>query len=383
MKKNILRQLALLLAVLLVPVSLCADNAGQRRKHLPNVNIAIPFHRADTVPTAFHLGLLGSFGSQRGVGIELLGSMVKGDVQGLQIGGLMNIAGGNQTGMQLGALVNHVTGQGSGLQLGLIVNSAHTYRGLQLSSLSNVAVVTSGVQVGVLNNVVCETMKGVQFTGISNVAVEVAGGVQVSAVANVAQRDLRGMQLSVFNYAGGLRGCQAGVVNMCDHSRGWQVGVVNYSVSPSRRKIGLVNLDSLTRVQYLLLGGNTAKAGGGVRLLGSTLYTEVGVGTQWLGLDEEFSGCLFYRKGALLRLNRHFSLPVDLGFAHIESFDNNSPEVPERMYGLQARAGLEWNITPRLFLQAMTGYGITRHYNHDATYNRKVLFEVGLLFEGR
>lgn len=383
MKNQILRQLLWLYAVLLVPASMCADNAGQRRRHLPNVNIAIPFHHTDSVPTAFHLGLMGSFGSQRGVGVELLGSMVKGDVQGLQLSGLMNIAGGHQAGMQLSALVNHVTGQGGGMQLGLMVNSAHTYRGVQLSSLSNVAVVMKGLQLGALNNVVCESMKGLQLTGISNVAVQVDGGLQLSAVANVAQRDMHGMQLSSFNYAGELHGCQTGVVNLCDRSCGWQVGVVNYSVSPSRRKIGLVNLDSLTRVQYLLLGGNTAKAGGGVRLLGRTLYTEVGIGTQWLGLDEKFSGCLFYRKGALLRLNRHFSLPLDLGFAHIESFDNNSPEVPERMYGLQARAGLEWSITPKLFLQAMTGYGITRHYNHDATYNRKVLLEVGLLFEGR
>lgn len=383
MKNQILRQLLWLYAVLLVPASMCADNAGQRRRHLPNVNIAIPFHRTDSVPTAFHLGLMGSFGSQRGVGVELLGSMVKGDVQGLQLSGLMNIAGGHQAGVQLSALVNHVTGQGGGMQLGLMVNSAHTYRGVQLSSLSNVAVVMKGLQLGALNNVVCESMKGLQLTGISNVAVQVDGGLQLSAVANVAQRDMHGMQLSSFNYAGELHGCQTGVVNLCDRSCGWQVGVVNYSVSPSRRKIGLVNLDSLTRVQYLLLGGNTAKAGGGVRLLGRTLYTEVGIGTQWLGLDEKFSGCLFYRKGALLRLNRHFSLPLDLGFAHIESFDNNSPEVPERMYGLQARAGLEWSIMPKLFLQAMTGYGITRHYTHDATYNRKVLFEVGLLFEGR
>ena len=144
-----------------------------------------------------------------------------------------------------------------------------------------------------------------------------------------------------------------------------------------------VNIDSLTQVQFVLSGGNTAKGGGGVRLLGRLLYTQLGIGTQWIGLDEKFSGCLYYRRGLLLPLSRHLRMPLDLGFAHIESFDNAAPDTPERMYGLQARAGLEWAITPRLNLQAMGGYGLTRPYDRDASYERKALVEVSVIFQGR
>ena len=145
----------------------------------------------------------------------------------------------------------------------------------------------------------------------------------------------------------------------------------------------MVNIDSLTRVQFVVSGGNTAKAGGGVRLLGRLLYTQLGIGTQWIGLDEKFSGCLYYRRGLLLPLSRHLRMPLDLGFAHIESFDNAAPDTPERMYGLQARAGLEWAVTPHLNLQAMGGYGVTRPYDRDASYERKALVEVSVIFQGR
>ena len=379
-----MRRYLLLGLVALFSVSLLrAVEPRKRFTHRLNLALTLPSQSADSVPTAFHLGLLSNLYSQRGVGLELLSNVVETDARGVQLSGLLNVAGRRQSGLQLSALMNHGGQHGSGAQVGLLVNAARRYDGLQLATLSNVSVVHNGLQLSTVNNVVCETLRGAQITSVANIAVRVSGGLQLAGLVNVAQDEMRGLQTAVFNYAGNLRGWQVGVVNVSDRKKGWQIGLVNYSKSPSHRKIGLVNIDSLTRVQFVVSGGNTAKAGGGVRLLGRLLYTQFGIGTQWIGLDEKFSGCLYYRRGLLLPLSRHLRMPLDLGFAHIESFDNAAPDTPERMYGLQARAGLEWAVTPHLNLQAMGGYGVTRPYDRDASYERKALVEVSVIFQGR
>lgn len=375
--------LPLFLLGLLVPGLAAAKKPDKRARHALNLSLNLPAHATDSAARTFNLGLLSNLYAQRGVGVNVLSSMVRTDMKGVQASGLLNVAGRNMEGLQLSVLMNTAFKKGSGAQMALLVNAAGDFRGAQVSALSNVAADMHGVQISALNNVVCETLRGAQLTTVSNIAVNVERGLQLSSLANVAQEEMTGLQLSAFNYAGYLRGWQAGLVNVCEKKRGWQVGLVNYSNTPSRRKIGLVNVDSLTRMQFVVFGGNTAKAGGGMRMLNKHLYTEVGVGTQWTGLDKHFSGCIYYRKGALLRLNNRWSVPMDLGFAHIENFNNEGADTPERMYGLQARAGLEWAATERLFVRAMSGYGIARPYDRDRTYERKALLELSVVFEGR
>lgn len=373
--------LPLFLLGLLVPTLAVAAEPDKRARHALNLSLNLPAHPTDSAAKTVNLGLLSNLYAQRGVGLNVLSSMVRTDMQGVQASGLLNVAGQRMEGVQLSALMNTAFRKGSGAQVALLVNAAGDFRGAQVSALSNVAANMRGVQIGALNNVVCETLRGVQLTTVSNVAIDVERGLQFSSLANVAQEEMKGVQVSAFNYAGHLRGWQVGLLNFCERKKGWQVGFLNYSDTPSHRKIGLVNVDSLTRVQFVVFGGNTAKAGGGVRMLNKLLYTEMGVGTQWTGLDKHFSGCLYYRKGALLRLNPRWAVPVDLGFAHIESFNNEGADTPERMYGLQARAGLEWTATPHLFVRAMSGYGLARPYDRDMTFERKALFELSVVFE--
>ena len=373
----------LALLLLLAGLTATAQQPPKPAARRLNVGVSLPWSRPDTSTVAFNLGLLSNLGSLHGCSLNALSGVVAGDVRGLQVAGLLSVAGRSQAGLQVAGLINDAGRSGSGAQVAALVNAARTYRGVQLSLLSNVSVRQSGLQLSAVNNLCCERLHGLQLTGVANVAVGVDGGSQIAALVNVTQGTHRGLQFAAANYAGSLSGLQLGGVNVTGSLKGWQIGLVNHTEHPSKHKIGLVNTDSLTRLQYFVFGGNTAKFGGGVRFLNRLFYTQVGVGTQWLGLDEKFSGCLFYRRGALIPLTSRLSLPLDIGYAHIETFVDDRPDHPERLYGLQARAGLEWAVTPRLRLQAMTGYGLTRPYGHDYTYERKALFEVCLYFEGR
>ena len=58
-----------------------------------------------------------------------------------------------------------------------------------------------------------------------------------------------------------------------------------------------------------------------------------------------FSGCVFYRAGLYYPIASKLELSGDLGYFHIENFENEDAETPERMYSLQARINLEYKIS--------------------------------------
>ena len=72
--------------------------------------------------------------------------------------------------------------------------------------------------------------------------------------------NMRGYQFSPFNYADTLNGLQTGLINICiEQQKGVQIGIFNYSRNNTIKKIGLVNLSPLTRIQMMLFFGNASK----------------------------------------------------------------------------------------------------------------------------
>ncbi len=68
----------------------------------------------------------------------------------------------------------------------------------------------------------------------------------------------------------------------------------------------------------------------------------------------------------LFPIYKGLSISGDLGYQHIETFDNKDEVIPGRLYALQARANLEYQLTKKFGIFATGGYGLTRFYNKSA-----------------
>ena len=114
----------------------------------------------------------------------------------------------------------------------------------------------------------------------------------------------------------------------------------------------------------MLFAGNTSKLNAAVRFKNRRSYTMLGIGTHYLDLNDKFSGCVFYRAGL---------------YYPIENFENEDAETPERMYSLQARINLEYKFKSRISFFASGGYGMTRYYDKNKFYEKKPIFEAGVI----
>ena len=281
-------------------------------------------------------------------------------------------------GVQIGAFSSVVRQQMRGVSLAGIINSVgDDMRGVQVSGVSNVVKGGNGVQLSLFNNVSSSPFRGVQLSGLSNVSMGMKRGLQIAA-ANVSSSYMRGLQLGGYNYADTLNGSQIGLFNVClSHPRGVQIGVINYSRDTVAHKIGLVNVNPKTRIDYMFYGGSATKANLAIRFRNRSTYNILGIGTHYFGLDEKFSGALFYRIGQYFQLSPKFSLSGDLGFYHVESFQEHSQDKPERLYSLQARINADYQLGRYTSAFASVGYGDT-HYYHGGRYRRRAIVEAGL-----
>lgn len=281
-------------------------------------------------------------------------------------------------GAQIGVFSSVVRQQMRGVSLAGIINSVgDDMRGVQISGVSNVVKGGNGVQLSLFNNVSSSPFRGVQLSGLSNISMGMKRGLQIAA-ANVSSSYMRGMQLGGYNYADTLNGSQIGLLNVClNHPRGVQIGVINYSRDTVAHKIGLVNVNPKTRIDYMFYGGSATKANLAVRFRNRSTYNILGIGTHYFGLDEKFSGALFYRIGQYFQLSPKFSLSGDLGFYHVESFQEHSQDKPERLYSLQARINADYQLGRYTSAFASVGYGDT-HYYHGGRYRRRAIVEAGL-----
>lgn len=281
-------------------------------------------------------------------------------------------------GAQIGAFSSVVRQQMRGVSLAGIINSVgDDMRGVQVSGVSNVVKGGNGVQLSLFNNVSSSPFRGVQLSGLSNISMGMKRGLQIAA-ANVSSSYMRGLQLGGYNYADTLNGSQVGLLNVClSHPRGVQIGVINYSRDTVAHKIGLVNVNPKTRIDYMFYGGSATKANLAVRFRNRSTYNILGIGTHYFGLDEKFSGALFYRIGQYFQLSPKFSLSGDLGFYHVESFQEHSQDKPERLYSLQARINADYQLGRYTSAFASVGYGDT-HYYHGGRYRRRAIVEAGL-----
>ena len=223
-----------------------------------------------------NVGFFGDVDTLRGLQLNVFSSVARKEMRGLSIGGLISSAKQNAFGVQMSGFISAVNGN---------------MRGVQISGVSNIAKQMNGVQISGLGNATTTPFRGVQLSGITNVAMGVKRGMQIAGISNICSSYMRGIQVSGYNYADSLNGWQIGLVNSCiSHPRGWQVGIINYSHDTKVHKLGLVNINPLTRVDFMTYMGTSSKLNMAVRFRNRSTYNIIGVGTHYMGFDEDFSG---------------------------------------------------------------------------------------------
>ena len=271
---------------------------------------------------------------------------------GFSATGLVNIAGNESKGMLFSGLTN--------------ISGDHTY-GVMASGVMNISGdKAGGAQLSGLANITGSTFNGIMAGGLLNVVGENLNGVQLTGLANIVASRMNGVQIGLGNYATKAKGLQIGLVNYYkEEMKGFQ--------------LGLVNANPDTRVQMMVFGGNATKINIGARFKNKLFYTIVGAGTHYLDFSDKFSASLFYRGGIWLPLWKDLTISGDLGYQHIETFKNKDYGIPARLYGLQARLNLEYQITKKFGIFATGGYGGSRYYNRDVTYDKGVIAEAGVV----
>lgn len=144
-------------------------------------------------------------------------------------------------------------------------------------------------------------------------------------------------------------------------------------------QLGLVNANPDTRIQMMVYGGNVTPANIGVRFKNQLFYTILGVGAFDQNLNDKFSISTSYRAGLAVPVYKGLSISGDLGFQHIETCSNKGEVIPRRLYGLQARANLEYQISKKFGIFATGGYGLTRYYNKSGNFDKGAIIEAGIV----
>ena len=337
-----------------------------------------------TQTTYFNLGLLSTMNRLNGVGFNAFGSVIGGNMNGIQFSGLANMVGGSMRGVQLSGISNINGNNMVGLSATGLVNIAgNQSKGVLLSGMTSISGDnTSGVMASGIMNISGDGASGVHLAGLANITGATFNGVTAGGLLNVIGEHLNGVQISGLAniVVSRMNGVQIGLGNYATKAKGVQIGLVNYYKNEMKGfQLGLVNANPDTKVQMLIFGGNATKINIGARFKNKLFYTIIGAGTHYLDFSDKFSATLFYRGGIWLPLCKDLTISGDLGYQHIETFKNKDYGIPARLYGLQARLNLEYQITKKFGIFASGGYGGSRYYNKDITYDKGVIAEAGIV----
>jgi hypothetical protein len=191
--------------------------------------------------------LVGVNGAVKGADLSGLAGILRADMRGAQLAGLVSAAGGTVTGLQASGLINLGVKRVKGAQVaGLAGVTAGSLRGAQVSGLANVVSGrTTGAQVSGLANVTVGALRGGQISGLVNIASDSATGAQISGLVNVSVGKGRGFQAAgLVNVAAGARVTQvAGLANVAVKMNGVQIGLFNYADTVARGiPVGLLSI---------------------------------------------------------------------------------------------------------------------------------------------
>lgn len=365
----------LALATLFLVLSASPSALAEPAHHPANFTVYFPFgtNQDQEISTNFRVSLIyGRVGAVRGLDLNAGVSLINRDFGGVQATGLYSQVGGDFKGIGLTGLVNNIHGDVTGVQVSGLVNFDRGHM--------------TGAQFAPLFNFVEGGLSGVQVTSVFNTNRGDGGFLQLAAMANSNEGDFSGAQISGFNFTSStlsgvqlgmanaavdLKGAQVGLINIAGEAHGLQLGILNLSRHNYGVPIGLINLDNeIGQQDWVVFGSNLATIGTGVRTKVNRWYSILWAGYGDSQGDISEAGFLGWNYGYSFNLGKHWSLGVDLGYAHIMPESKDDPELNDSLhYALQARALVEVRLGRKVAVFA--GGGISSVYSEYSTNAQK------------
>lgn len=181
------------------------------------------------------------------VGVQVAGitNVVGGHINGGQIAGIANFNGGELTGYQVGGIANFNHQNANGVQVAGIFSSTKGFLdGLQISGICSAARGGfNGVQLAGIANLADSTIQGFQLAGVHNVSFGNFSGGQVAGISNSITRGESRIQVAgIGNKTDVNAGLQvSGIFNFAKQNKGVQISLINTSLEGNGISIGLFN----------------------------------------------------------------------------------------------------------------------------------------------
>jgi uncharacterized caspase-like protein len=288
----------------------------------------------------------------RGAQFAGVGNIVGGEVDGFQVSGGFNAVGRNVEGFQISGGLNASGDDLDGFQVAGINATGGSVRGFQAAGGGNFAARNlQGLQITPGVNLVGGNVLGRSLQAAAGV--NIAGnveGTQLSAVANITmgwdqERNMpyAGTQIGVANIALGGIGTQIGLLNIAGHVSTTQVGLLNVSGRMSGIPIGLISFVKDNPLHLQLWGSDTEAANLGIRIGSRHVYSLLMLGSYPHGdLGRWSSG---FGVGGHIPLSKRLFLNVDFITRRIGYTDEWAEETwwyDERTVLNKLRLGFGW-----------------------------------------
>ncbi len=270
----------------------------------------------------------------RGAQFAGVGNIVGGVVDGFQIAGGLNAVGRNVEGFQISGGLNATGGDLNGFQAAGLNAIGGSVRGFQAAGGGNFAAHNlQGLQITPGVNLVGRNVLGRSLQAAAGV--NIAGnleGTQLSAAANIAlgwdqkaNMPYAGTQIGLANIALGGIGTQIGVLNIAGHVSTAQVGLLNVSGRMSGIPLGLISFVKDNPLHLQLWGSDTEVANLGIRIGSRYVYSLLMVGSYpHDDLGRWSSG---FGIGGHIPLSRRFFLNVDFITRQVGYTDGSEEET--------------------------------------------------------
>ena len=268
-------------------------------------------------------------GRVRWLQIGGLGNIVGGAIEGVQMGGIFNTCRNGVSGVQIGGIFNHNMGAVNGVQVsGIFNDSQDSIRGAQIAGIANYhGGDITGAQVSGTFNYTKGDIKGAQLSGIANYCDKNIIGGQLASISNISLGNIDGVQLSIIsNNSKNIEGIQGALIsNITTESvDGFQASLIsnvsNGNVIGSQASlISNITKEDLKGAQVSLISNVCGGTNNGIQLSLITNYAKNQNGLQigLVNICDSIKGVSF----GLLTFARHGY--IDLELSYNEAFDYN------------------------------------------------------------
>ncbi len=231
--------------------------------------------------------------SMSGIQVSGFGNIVNGEVEGVQMAGFLNVSNSFTEGVQGSGFINVVNSgarilQGSGF--GNIINGDAS--GIQAAGFGNVINGDAEIiQASGFGNAARGSVTGLQAAGFGNVAGGNLNGLQAAGFGNVTGRKIRGIQAAGFgNISNEVEGIQmAGFLNVARNVKGMQIGFINVADSIDGIPLGFLSIvrDGYRKLE--LSAGDAMNLNLGFKIGVRRFYNIFSAGTHFTGGNSVYS----------------------------------------------------------------------------------------------